>query len=154
MAFDYLNRAQRRAAQAYARAQVVNRPATLTPIPQAEWPPTHRYAHQPPAHVWCSKHYLVQMFDEQPFQGIETRRLSVNRVTLKADGHWEENLTWDELQSIKHEIGFGEWYGLEIYPPDRHVVNVANLRHLWLLARPLALGWFNDSPRAGGTSLG
>lgn len=94
-----------------------------------------------------SRKYLVQMFDEEPFQGVDTRRLSINRVTLKQDGHWEENLTWEELQDVKREVGFGDWYGVEIYPRDVDVVNVTNLRHLWILAKPLSLGWFSARGR-------
>jgi hypothetical protein len=143
MAFDQQNRQTRRAAQAYARAEQKNRPARLTEIPREEWPRAYALAEHPPTHVWVSQKYLVQMFDEEPFQGIDTRRLSINRSTLKSDGHWDEDLVWTELQAIKREIGFGDWYGVEIYPRDRDVVNVANLRHLWILAAPLNLGWFN-----------
>jgi hypothetical protein len=142
MAFDHLNRAQRRAAQSYARAEALKRPVKLTPLPPSAWPEWYRSAERPPTQVWISRKYLVQMFDETPFQGVDARRLSINRVTLKDDGHWEEGLSWDELQDIKHEIGFGDWYGVEIYPRDCDVVNVANLRHLWILAAPLSIGWF------------
>jgi hypothetical protein len=31
---------------------------------------------------------------------------------------------------------------VEIYPRDRDIVNIANMRHLWVMAEPLALGWF------------
>lgn len=147
MAFDMLNRAQRRAAKAYARAEVAKRPAMLSELSKAEWPQSYQHAEHPPTHVWISQKYLVQMFDEEPFQGIDTRRLSINRVMLKSDGHWEENLTWEELQQVKREIGFGDWYGIEIYPRDGDIVNVANLRHLWILAAPLSIGWFK-SPQA------
>jgi hypothetical protein len=144
MAFHMNNRAMRRAAQKYARAEVAKRPAVLTELPQDEWPRAYAIAETRPTHVWISQKYLVQMFDEVQFQGIDTRRLSINRVTLKSDGHWEEGLSWEELQQVKREIGYGHWYGIEIYPRDVDIVNVANLRHLWILAAPLSIGWFKD----------
>lgn len=91
--------------------------------------------------AWESSQYLAQLFDEDPHEGIDTRRLSISRVTLQKDGHWEQNLTWDELMEVKRQVGFADWWAVEIYPRDEDIVNVANMRHLWLLARPL-FGWF------------
>lgn len=128
----------------YAREESAKRPVRLTEIPREQWPRYPNPAH-PPTHVWISGKYLVQMFDEEPLNGVDTRRISVNRVTLQQGGRWAEGLSWEELQDIKREIGFGDWYGVEIYPRDKDVVNVANMRHLWLLAAPLQLGWFKTS---------
>lgn len=55
-----------------------------------------------------------------------------------------DGLTWDELQAIKRDVGFGDWHGLEIYPPDQQVVNVANIRHIWISPEPLWIGWNMD----------
>lgn len=128
----------------FAREEAAKRPARLTEIPRETWPLYPNPAHEP-TKVWQSRKYLVQMFDERPLHGVDTRRISVCRVTLGDDGHWDAGLSWDELQNIKREIGFGDWYGVEIYPRDRDVVNVANMRHLWLLAVPLDLGWFEST---------
>lgn len=54
---------------------------------------------------------------------------------------WADGLTWDELQAIKRDVGFGDWYGFEIYPPDQQVVNAANIRHLWISPEPFGIGW-------------
>lgn len=142
MAFDNLNRSQRRAVAAYARETASKRPARLAQMSRDRIVETYPNLAHAPTHVWESRKYLVQLFGEQPFQGIDTRRMTVSRVTLGDDGHWEENLQWEELQDIKREIGFGDWYGMEIYPRDSDVVNVANMRHIWLLATPLTIGWF------------
>ena len=48
---------------------------------------------------------------------------------------------------VKREIGFGDWYALEIFPRDGDIVNVANMRHLWMLATPLSIGWFAQTAR-------
>ena len=149
MAFDNLNRSQRRAVAAYAREAAAKRPACLTQMSRDRIIETYPNLAHAPTNVWESRKYLVQLFDEQCFQRIDTRRMTVSRVTLGDDGHWEENLQWEELQDIKREIGFGDWYGVEIFPRDRDVVNVANMRHIWLLAVPLSIGWFRSTPGKG-----
>ena len=45
------------------------------------------------------------------------------------------------MQAIKREVGLGDYMGVEIYPAERDVVNVANMRHLWVLRDPLPFGW-------------
>jgi hypothetical protein len=139
MAYEHLSRAERRAAAKYSREEALKRPAQLTPIEAACWP---TYFEQPDLlKVWHSQRFLVQMFAAPALLGIECRRLSVCRVTLGSDGHWDANIAWDDLYSIKSELGFADWYGLEVYPRARDLVNVANMRHLWLLREPLELGW-------------
>lgn len=143
VAYEHLDRQSRKAMMKYAREKALERPATLTPIPRERWPADYRANPEAPTQAWESRKFMVQMYDAPPFQGIDTRRLSVCRVTLQSDGHWEQNLTWEELMAVKRETGFGDWYAVEIYPRDCDVVNVANLRHLWLLAVPLSIGWFS-----------
>lgn len=77
--------------------------------------------------VWRSKHFCVQIFDEE-----KAIRITVNRTDVNGDGEWRGGITWDELQAIKSECGYGTWMAIEFYPPDEHVVNVANMRHLWI----------------------
>lgn len=140
MAFDNLNRAGRRAAAKYASTEARKRPVHLTPIERFRWPVTDEAA---PLQAWESQKFLVQMFAAPDFQGIECRRLSVNRVTLGTDGHWDQNISWDDLYAIKSQLGFSDWYGVEIHPPLKNLVAVANMRHLWLLREPLQLGWMS-----------
>lgn len=71
------------------------------------------------------------------------RRLSVSRTTVQDDGRWGDNLTWDEMQEIKRQVGMGDMYAIEIFPRDRDLVNVANMRHIWVLPEPLNMGWFS-----------
>lgn len=69
-------------------------------------------------------------------------RLSVLRTTLDPQaGRWVDGITWDELQSIKAECGYGQHDALELYPPDSDVVNVANLRHLWVMRELQTFAW-------------
>lgn len=140
MAYENLSRAERRAAAKYSREEALKRPAKLTVMERWRLPAT-LYQQRGLEKVWQSQKFLVQMFIEGAFQGIECKRLSVCRVTLGPDGHWDAKITWDDLYAIKSEVGFADWYGLEIYPPACDLVNVANMRHLWLLREPLDLGW-------------
>lgn len=129
---------------AYSREEAKKRPAQLTEIPPSNWSASHRTAKHPPMRVWESRVFLVQLFHESPFMSVDMRRLTVSRITLQTDGHWHADIPWEALQKVKREVGFGDWYGLELYPRDCDVVNVANMRHLWLLAKPLAIGWFSQ----------
>jgi hypothetical protein len=140
MPCEHLSRHERRTLVAFARQESKKRPVRLTEIRRDLWPMSETKQ----THVWHSRKFLVQMFDETPFQGIDTRRISVSRVTLKDDGRWEDGVSWEELMQVKREIAFGDWYGLEIFPRDADIVNVANMRHLWLLGVPLNLGWFRS----------
>lgn len=109
-------------------------PAFLAPVPREDWP-----LNQPPMliEVWRSRDYLVQVFDEQ---GIE--RLSVARTQVDTtNGRWLDGIAWEDLQRLKHECGRGEFNAVEIYPADKDVVNVANMRHLWVIRAPLPFGW-------------
>jgi len=77
--------------------------------------------------VWQSNRFLVQVFYEAPYV-----RISVNRTMINDQGHWVEGITWDELQTIKNTIGYADECAMELYPPASLVVNVANMRHLWI----------------------
>jgi len=142
MPFEHLNREQRRAAVAYARSEAARRPPTLTEIPRDRWPQDYRVSPEAPTKAYESRQFLAQLYDVGAREGRTCLRLSVCRVTLKEDGRWEEGLSWDELMQAKRECGFGDWYAVEVYPEDSEIVNVANMRHLWLLTTPLSIGWF------------
>ena len=94
-----------------------------------------------PKRIYRSKKFLVQIFIT-PFYGVE--RMSVCRTAL--DGtRWEANITWDELQRLKHECGYGELDAVEVYPADEDVVNVANMRHLFVMKYPVLFAWRKGS---------
>lgn len=144
MAFEHMNRQERKAMAAYARQKALERPLSMTLIPRDRWPTAYRNSAEAPTKAWESRKCLAQLYDIGAREGRTAMRLSVCRVTLQDNGHWEQNLTWEELMTVKRECGFADWYAVEIYPRDRDIVNVANLRHLWLLATPLLIGWFNS----------
>lgn len=135
-----MSRATRRQTAAMMRKQAGAWPEHLVAVPESEWPP--RPAAKTPLSLWRSRYYLAQVYAAPAFGLIEVRQLTVNRVTIGASGHWDADIPWDDLQRCKREIGCGDWYAVEVYPRDRDIEYVANMRHLWLLAEPLAIGWF------------
>ena len=118
-----------------------SRSDALTPVPESEWPDSHLSSPSRPKRVLLSRRYLVQEFLED--SGVI--RLSVNRTLIGRDGDWADGITWDDLQQIKRDCGYGDSYAIEIYPQDSAVVNVANIRHLWILPAPLNIGWGQTS---------
>ena len=84
--------------------------------------------------AWVSRKHLVQEFLHEETGSI---RLSVCRSNIRRqDGDWEEIKGWDELFAIKNEL-YPDRQAVEIYPPRDELVNVANLRHLWILPVPI-----------------
>lgn len=90
--------------------------------------------------VYRNNAFLVQIFEE-----ANTLRMTVNRTELLGwDGErplWKDGITWDELQRLKAEAGFGNRWAVEIFPPDDRIVNVANMRHLFLLDGAPSFAW-------------
>ena len=82
--------------------------------------------------VWRSRRFLVQVYRDRP--GI--LRLTVCR-TVHNGNRWHDGITWDELQQIKRECGHAEKDAVEVYPRDRDIVNVANMRHLFVFEEAL-----------------
>lgn len=126
-----MNRSDRRR----YNAEVKKLPRVLTPIPESYWPGTSeevgRFA------CWKSRKYLVQLFQEPD----DIIRMTVCRVQVGKGSRWNDDITWDELNEIKAEIGYFESWAVEMYPPDDHLVNVANMRHLWILPEAPGYGW-------------
>jgi hypothetical protein len=137
-----MNRKDRRAALAQQHQFARDLPERLTLVPEDEYPSvTPR-----PIRAWVSRDYQVQLYDEDMTGFPHLLRMSVVRAKLGKNGHWKDGITWDELQAIKSEIGYGDKYAIEIYPADRDLVRVANVRHIWILHTPLPIGWFKDKP--------
>ena len=107
----------------------------LAVVPQAEWP-----CNPPPKLVMAlrSRDFMVQVYDEDG--GVI--RLSVHRCAYDSNvGRWKDGISWDDLQHIKTLAGFGDRPAVEIYPPIADEVNVANIRHLFILPEAPAFMW-------------
>lgn len=122
------NRQQRRALEKDNAKQ----PLVLQQIPRSQWPDHPR----PPKEVWRSRDYLVQIYDEAG--GIE--RMSISSTVLRGE-RLADGIALEELMSLKRQCGRGSRDALEVYPADRDIVNVANMRHLWLPVDPVAFAW-------------
>jgi len=131
----YTTRAQRRELE----RQNAKMPRELREVPRDEWPLEHRGSDI--LRVWRSRDFLVQEYAESAPVLV---RLSVLRTTLDPKiGRWVDGITWDELQQIKSECGYADHDALELYPVAADVVNVANLRHLWVMREMVGFAWRN-----------
>lgn len=134
------SRNQRRLYQKQANAEMRQLPAALEEVPASELPDIPGK----PIRCWRSRRFAVQLYAISHADIPGLLRLSVNRSAMKSDGRWEDGITWDELQQIKHDVGYGDYYAIEVYPRDGDLVNDANMRHLWILPLPLPIGWFTE----------
>lgn len=138
-----MNREMRRARAAVSRSLQSGRPTRLTQVDKSRWPPTSEA--KAPIQVWESREFLVQVYPA--FRSDAMLRLSVCRTTYRTDGRNDDRITWEELQRVKREVGYGEYYAVEVYPRDSDIVNDANMRHLWVYADPPKCGWFPNGRR-------
>jgi len=104
-------------------------PLVLEEVPRAEWPKAATSNAR--LRVWRSRNFLVQEFIAEPPALV---RLSIMRSIATKDD-WVDGITWDELQNIKLECGYGFHDAVEVYPNALDVVNVANMRHLWIMEK-------------------
>jgi len=90
-----------------------------------------------PFAAWRSRDFLCQAHRDNGHV-----RLSINRTDIVLEtGDWVEGITWEDLMEVKAQCGFRDEWAVEVYPPAGDVVNVANMRHLWLLQEQPAFGW-------------
>ena len=76
-------------------------------------------------------------------------RLCITRRE-RIEGHrlFAEGISWDEIQAIKAECGYGDRFAVEVYPEDQNILNNMNARHLWILPDRLPFAWKID-PQTG-----
>jgi hypothetical protein len=98
----------------------------LVVVPRDKWPHLPPYMKRP-IKVMRDRNWLVQIFEE-----VDSIRLSINRTDLDKNDDWRDCITWDELMELKRQAGYGQSCAIEIYPEDTDIVNVANIRHLWI----------------------
>lgn len=111
-------------------------PEELVEMPVAAWPTAAKEMAvlARPVKVFRSRSLLVQVHKE-----VGTTRLSISGCVPQTNGDWPD-LTWEQLERAKEECGFKGCWMVELYPPSGEVVNVANMRHLWLIPEP-EFGW-------------
>lgn len=101
---------------------------TLRELPRSEWPDNP----VPPIRAWRSRAFLVMEYAAKD----GASRLTLCRCQLADDGDWRQDISWDDIQRLKRECGYSTRCAVELYPPDANVVNVANMRHIWLIDPP------------------
>lgn len=129
---DWGGNKEGRAKQQYLRAQNARFTNEFVPLSKDLWPPAIP-GWTPPVSVWRSKLYFVQVFEHDG--GVI--RLTINRTMCDNRGNWLDGITWDELYRIKNKLGYSDRQAIEIFPPEKDLVNVANMRHIWILPTPV-----------------
>jgi hypothetical protein len=121
----------------YVNKQNAKMPNVLTEVARENWPSAPSNL----LRVWRSRFFLVQEYQEtHPDIAV---RLTVSKTTF--DGkRFADGITFEELQKAKTECGYGHHEAVEIYPRDLDVVNVAPMRHLWVMRDRLGFGWTTD----------
>ena len=139
MAFEHLNGKQRRAAIKLVAQENKKFGEHFQPISREKW---HEEAQRKEnlCEVWRNRNFCVQIYDEGNVQ-----RLSINRTSINLKGEWNADISWEELQAIKNAVGFADRTAVEIFPPESDVINVANMRHLWITEQSLSFGWKNKN---------
>lgn len=109
----------------------LNWPMVLRDVAREAWPeiPPGIATGSIVERVMRSRKFLVIEFVEPN----GSHRLSVMRTEYGRNGQPLDGITWDDLQRLKREAGFGGACAIEIFPPDAEVVNVANMRHLFIV---------------------
>jgi len=113
----------------------------LVKIEYADWPENVKNYDGPlkPIAAWRNARFFVQVCEE-PNGAV---RISVNRTQIDETYNMVAGITWDELYIIKNEIGYADKDCIEIYPAESTLVNVANIRHLFVLNEPHPFNWKN-----------
>ena len=109
-------------------------PKALTLVHEDDWPKFETSV--PRIACWRSRDWLVQLFEEPG--GVV--RISVCSTIMGPKG-WADGITWDVLQQIKDGVGYADFDAMEIYPARDKIVNVANMRHLWVMPQLIAQTW-------------
>lgn len=108
--------------------------AVLQEVRRSEWPNNQECTL---LRVFRSRDFLVQEFAEESTAVV---RLSICRTSITGN-RWDDGISWEDLQSLKSQCGYGDYDAIEIFPADRDVVNVANMRHLWVMKEKIQCAW-------------
>jgi hypothetical protein len=116
----------------------------LKEVTEDKWPAQYRDLFSCPVlKVFRSEDYLVTVFEERP--GVH--RISACRAEINNDGSFKDGIEWMELQRLKNEAGYEAYDAVEIFPAQKDLVNVSNMRHLWVVldCPELPITWRNKA---------
>lgn len=87
--------------------------------------------------AYRNKCFLITIYKEQ-----FAIRLSINKIEINKKGtRWQDGITWDEIQNIKNKLGYRDMCALEVYPPEDDKVDVANIRHIFIVKNAPPFMW-------------
>lgn len=116
-------------------------PAHLVQVPLQEWAHISKKMKErnseAPDEVWRSRDFVLQKYGNE--KECRPVRLTFSRAMVRRDGHYVDGITWDELMELKRQAGYGDRLAIEFFPPDADIVNVANMRHLFVVPRGVKL---------------
>jgi hypothetical protein len=94
-----------------------------------------------PLRAWRSRDFLAQLWEDEIPGGEVVWRLAIHRCKIENNGDFSDKITWDELMEVKAGIGLDDFWAVEVFPPSEHVVNVANMRHLFICKGRPCFAW-------------
>lgn len=80
---------------------------------------------------WISKYFVVEVHKAKN-SGDEVLciyRTAKDATTSRNVG----DITWDELMEVKRQVGRGQVFSIEVFPPDSEIIDTENVRHLFLI---------------------
>ncbi|MBS4029690.1 MAG: hypothetical protein KGZ58_13765 [Ignavibacteriales bacterium] len=95
------------------------------------------YGYNPPVKAFRNNKFVCLVYTHEGFT-----RLTVNRTGINGNGDYLDGISWDELYKIKNACGFADCELVEVYPAEKDLVCVGNLRHLWVVEN-LPFVWRN-----------
>jgi hypothetical protein len=92
-----------------------------------------KFKHSPkffnkPTKAFRNKRFSCLVFTHEGFT-----RLSISRTSINENGDYLDGITWDELFEIKNKVGFADCDAVEVYPAEKDLTFVTNMRHLWIV---------------------
>lgn len=92
--------------------------------------------------IWRSSTHLVTLHQHEHCLVLEIRR-----TVLTDEFEFESDpMTWSELMAVKAEIGMGDGWAVEVYPPVKHSLKSMASRCLWIMQEEPDFGWRLVSP--------
>lgn len=90
----------------------------------------------PPIPVWGG--IPMRALESDNFYAVVVADVGAVRIDIVRKD-MKDGITWDELQRIKSDCGYGEQDAVEFYPSDEDIFNTGNVRHLFVFHEKLPL---------------
>ncbi|MBI4692744.1 MAG: hypothetical protein HY749_01840 [Gammaproteobacteria bacterium] len=91
--------------------------------------------------VWAGDSVLVMAHQEGDAVRLAMLSTELDGAALASTDAY----SFDELQQIKREVGYGDRCAVEIYPADADIVGGPAARHLWVLPPGHRIRWGRNS---------